>query len=622
MPHRKVLLHVVCIIALGIIIYANSLDGQFIWDDVHLIKNNTHIKDWRYLPDLFKEDIGAGSAHPYNFYRPFLMSTLMLDYSLWGLDVRGYHLTTILIHIMAGLAIYWFVSILFHSDIVSLFASLLFISHPIHTEDVAYITGRADSLVFFFILISLIFYVRYVRLGSFLASIISLLGYCLAVLSKGHGLILPVLIIFYHYFERIKIKKLYLSIMFFLTAVYLILRASMFGSSFSYHIYLSHFWERVPGFFVALAGYVRLLLVPVNLHAEYGDGTEIFMMADIQAKIGLAVAFLLIAVLLWKKEDRDILFFSIAWFLITLLPSSNLFYPASAYMAERYLYIPSLGFFLIIGHTASVMLNRHKRRTIFIFSSVIILYSALTMAQNIYWKTPIEFYSRTLKYSPDSARIMNDLGYAYYNAGKDKEAVYYFRKAIGADPNYTNAYDNLGLMYLANGNNDKALALFKKVIELAPQNSNTYNNIGSVYYARGDSEKAIYYFNKSLQIFPGQSSAYYNLGNVYKERGEYAKSVSMYKNAIEADSDFAKAYNNLGILYIDLGRPEDAFLMFKKALTIRPTYGMAHANLSTMYFSRKEYALALKHCDTALGLGHQVAPSYLKALRPYRNSRK
>ena len=102
---KKFFLPIILIIILGFAVYGNSLNGQFIWDDEHLIENNPNIKSWSYLPRIFTEDIGAGGGKEYSFYRPLQMMTYMADYSLWRLNVKGYHLTNIILHILVALCL-------------------------------------------------------------------------------------------------------------------------------------------------------------------------------------------------------------------------------------------------------------------------------------------------------------------------------------------------------------------------------------------------------------------------------------------------------------------------------------------------------------------------------------
>lgn len=151
--NKVVLLSIALIIILGFIAYGNSLNGKFIWDDFNLVRDNRHIRNSSNITGIFTQDIGAGAAEKYNFYRPLQMFTYMIDYSLWKLNVKGYHLTNTILHILAALVIYWLIDILFRDNLLSLFTSLFFVACPIHSEAVSYISGRADSLVTLFMLL-------------------------------------------------------------------------------------------------------------------------------------------------------------------------------------------------------------------------------------------------------------------------------------------------------------------------------------------------------------------------------------------------------------------------------------------------------------------------------------
>ena len=146
-PPAIILASIAVIVLLGAFAYANSIHGSFIWDDIAFVKDNPLIKSWSNLGRIFTKDIatslGEGGVK-YNFYRPIHMLTCMADYSLWGLRVEGYHFTNILLHILVALCLCWLCNILFGDAVLSLFASVLWLLHPIHTAAVSYISGRAD----------------------------------------------------------------------------------------------------------------------------------------------------------------------------------------------------------------------------------------------------------------------------------------------------------------------------------------------------------------------------------------------------------------------------------------------------------------------------------------------
>ena len=157
---------ILIIVILGSLVYANSLGGEFIWDDLSFIRDNAFLKDWSNVPHIFTEtattsmDVGGGSVR-YNLYRPLQWLTFMADYSVWKLNPLGYHLTNIFLHISAALILFWFIALLFRSRMLSFLTALFFVIHPVHTEAVAYISGRADPLGLIFMLSSFGFYIKY-----------------------------------------------------------------------------------------------------------------------------------------------------------------------------------------------------------------------------------------------------------------------------------------------------------------------------------------------------------------------------------------------------------------------------------------------------------------------------
>ncbi|MCK5178857.1 MAG: hypothetical protein KAR32_04945, partial [Candidatus Omnitrophica bacterium] len=287
LPGKTILLSVLLIVLLGFAVYANTLNNEFVWDDNVLIKENPYVKGWAGVKNIFTEDVGAGSGREYYFYRPLAMMTYLLDHSLWKLDPKGYHLTNIAWHIMAALALYWFMILLFKDNVLSLVTSAFFVIHPLHTEVVTYISGRSDALVLFFVLMTFVFYIKHLRRpgAKFYAGMV--LCYAAAVLSRENSLILPALLLVYHYTFREKVRlKGFLSIAG-IAGLYIALRLTLLKDILSEMPKTGLALERLPGVFVAIANYLRLLLWPFDLHMEYGQ--RLFSPLDPKVFVGMAI---------------------------------------------------------------------------------------------------------------------------------------------------------------------------------------------------------------------------------------------------------------------------------------------------------------------------------------------
>lgn len=576
------------IMALGFLLYLNSLHGKFIWDDYCYVKDNVHITNFSYLPKLFTEDIGSGSGIPTFFYRPLQMFTYMLDYALWGLNVFGYHLVNIMLHILVSLCIYWLSVTFFEDQGVAFLAGLLFIVHPVHVEAIASISGRAEPLAAIFMLAAVILYFKQLSFGSKRLYALTLLSFICALLSKESALIVPFLLLLSNYTFKRKIKRgLFLSFLS-VSFIYIIVRAFilkhfLIKTLLPYTPDLGSFFERIPAFFVAAAYYFRILLFPFNLRVDYGD--RLFRFTDPAAIAGMAITLFLIFCALKRKEKDKLLFFSVFWFYLTLLPTANIYKINDSFMKEHWLYIPSIGFFLIVARTL-VNLYRTKalRTAAAVFTAaLLVFYSYLTIRQNTYWSDPIAFMRRSLRYS-DNYVFYGELGREYENMGKYGEAAGYYAEAI----------------------------------QINPRKSYLYWNLGRCSKAGGKYKEAISAYQRFLEFYPREALAYNELGDLFDKAGQGQKSIEAYSRAIEINCNLFEAYNNLAAVYADGGEIDKAVSLLNRALSIKPDFTAAHFNLAMFYYRQGKYDLALKHCDEVMRLGDKIDPEFLKLLGPYR----
>jgi len=606
---------IIVIAVLAVAVYSNSLDGKFIWDDVFLIQNNSLIGSWSNISKVFTEDQGAGSGARYGFYRPLNSLTYMVDYFLGGFKVTGYHLTCILLHIFVALCIYWLVSILFKDGLLSLLAGVFFVSHPIHVDAVAYISGRADPMSALFMLLAFIFYTKYLHARSAPMLLAVLLSYAAALLCKESSIILCALLLVYHYSFKIKLEMKSISLLAIVTIAYGALRMTVLPGL---PPTTTSLLDRTPGFFVAIANYARLLILPFNLHVDYGS--QLFKFSDPRAILGAIILIASIAYIVKERRKGGLLVFSIAWFFIAIVPVSNL-YPINFYMAEHWLYLPSVGFFLILASCLRFLYSAKGIRILAVGLIVSLLgfYSYLTFKQNEYWNEPLYFYEKTLAYNPDSFRAHSDAAILYNAAGERDRAVQHLETALALSPDFATAYSNLAMIYNADGMYKEAVDLCKKAIRLSPDFADAYNNLGRSYIGLGRKEEAVAAYNEAIKLNPNHAFAYNNLGAVYLDSGDAARARTLFEKAIAVKADFAKAYYNLGNALVALGRRADAMKSFKKTIEIDPEYSAAYHNISVLYFHEKQYDLAARYSDEAVERGYKPPHDYLKALEPYRS---
>ncbi|MDP8216960.1 MAG: tetratricopeptide repeat protein [Candidatus Kaelpia imicola] len=535
--------HILLITVLIAIIYSNSINVGFLWDDKALIKNNVYVKSPTKIAEVFKSDWGAGAGKRYNFYRPLATLSYMLNYSLDRLNVRYYHIFNILLHILVGISLYWLLRLLLLNRLLSLLTTLLYISHPIHTDSVTYLSGRAGILVALFVVTGFMLYIKSTNKKSKTLFSLSLISYILSLLSKESALIFVLIIFCYHYIFNLKIDKLKIVSLTIVTFIYLFIRSSIIESSLIANLISLNFIQRIPGFFVAIVDYLRILIIPYGLHFDYGKLT--FSWGYYKTLLGLFIFIGSIYYALKTKNRDRVLSLSILWFSIALIPVSNIFYPLPFYMSEHYLYIPSIGFFLIFIVLITKLIkkldkSKQLKISIYLFLvSLITTYSSLTYRQNNYWKNPITFYKHIIKYNPKSTNAYINLGCEYREMSDINNAYLCYKKALDLDKNNEETYNNLGFIYLTKGNIRSAIASFEKAIELNPQYGSAYTNLGNLYSSQKEIDKALPLYKKAIEINPNDASAFYNLAVTSFIRKRYSLAKEYCLKALELGFDKA-----------------------------------------------------------------------------------
>jgi tetratricopeptide (TPR) repeat protein len=616
----KALLPLCLIAVLGFAVYANSIGGDFVWDDEVLIRKNLAIRSFSNIKGLFREGIGKSGAVKFPSYRPLQMVTYAIDHSLWGLDPRGYHVINILLHILAAICVYWLLCIISGDGLVSFFAGAVFAVHPIHTEAVAYISGRADPLAAVFLLLCFISYVKFDSSRNILAYFAVIAAYTLALLSRESSLILPALLLIYHYAFRKRIRMGQLLPILAMTVAYIILRFTLLSEILSDKESFTTLAQRLPGVFAAVGMYVKLLVLPFDLHMEYGQ--RVFSPVDPKVFFGIAVfATTLFLALKAKQRDRFV-YFSILWFFAALIPQLNL-YPIENYMAEHWVYLPSIGFFAILGKGFSHIYGGKRLRLPAAIAAALIIafYGAVTVRQNRYWIDDVSLYNRTLEYNPDNPKIYkiyNNMGIKYFKQERYEMAIESYKTAIKISPVHANAYSNLGNVYATIGRNEEAVEVLKKSLSLKPDNAEAHNNLGIAYKNIRMFDEAMDSFSKAAELEPESDRAYINLGGTYAITGRHEEALPFYKKALEINPSSETAYYNLGHSYSALGRYGEAVEAFEKLTEINPRRADAFYNLAVAYYYEGDYELAIRNCDKAVSLGQKVDTRFLEYLKPYR----
>lgn len=435
--HRAEWLSICVILVLSLMVYANTLRMDFVYDDLLQIKELPLIRDIRNIPQMFTVEMWQilGGESPY--YRPLFFISFALDYFFWKENPFGYHLTNIILHAAISLHVYLLARRITESRAAAFTAGLLFAVHPIHAEATAWISARNELLSALFMLFSYLTFILFLEKGKKTILFISLLSFFMALLSKEMAITLP-LLVFLHVWcfteGRWEKKLVWPSLYCAAVAPYLLIRASVLDiQSWGSHP-LS--WKICTGVGIVVS-YIRLLFFPVNLKVFYSIPIQkTFFSADVLVPLMLLLAIIISVIASWKYDSK--LFFCLSWIFITLLPVSGfvtLLHPAL--MADRYLYIPSVGFCMAAGILFSKLVreegrSRTLRRVVTypIGASVIIILLALTLRRSHDWENQHSFMVNMVKDAAGTYFAHYFLGNLYKEDGRVEDAIVEYTKPL------------------------------------------------------------------------------------------------------------------------------------------------------------------------------------------------
>jgi protein O-mannosyl-transferase len=589
----------------GFLIYSNTFNVPFQFDDDAYVVNNPAIRDFSTF--LSPQEITTGNTLSPTGIPPALRSAFMtrilgylslaINYRMHGLDVTGYHLVNLLLHILNAWLLYLILTHTFgrrplpgkemndgRPSPLPFIAALIFLCHPIQTHAVTYITSRFVLLASFFSLLSLASYIRF-RTAAPGTGRVSFL--VLAVLSAGAGMMtkeftftLPFLIALYEFSffagslrEHLrKLAPLGLTLPIIPLLIFIqqgsitALDSTMRTITAADSSQISRIDYLLTQFQVIVI-YLRLLIFPVGQNVDH-DFPVFHSMASPQVMGSL---ILLLALLSWAghrywlslrsgaaRESR-IIPFGIVWFFMALSVESSII-PLGELSAEYRLYLPSVGMIIAATYLGGATAGRFSlNRTLFntIATLLIIALCTATLLRNRVWRSEISLWQDAAMKSPAKVR----------------------------------PHQNLALYYGMEGRLDEARRELEKAIAIEPRNFELHNNLGIIYRQQGDLGRAIREYQLVLQLEPADAMARYNLGNVYLAQGRYDDALREYGKCLRIIPEYDELHNNMGIVYQKTGRNREAATEYETALRLKPENIKARNNLESLMGSTKTLPL-------------------------------
>lgn len=632
------------LLAVTFVCYANSLSGELLSDDLILIVKNQNAHELSKLYKLFTQNYFHTIVAD-GIYRPLSSLSFAFNYLLHGEHTFGYHLFNTLLHFVNAALLYRLTLQVTKREFLALANALIFVVHPVRVEAISFISGRPEALAALFILIAVGVYLKDSSKLSSIAAIAGLLA--LALFSKESAICLPgILLLLDSYLDRegllswqwCKRRIPLLAACILVIAVYFAVRYAVLGA-IGVPIENTVFKTtplagRVLTMGGAFIDYFRLMLWPLHLKFDYDSAIPIEQSFRLQAMLQVAAVVTVLATGLILHKRVQVVSFSILLFFGTIFTVSNIAIPTGILMAERVLYIPGIGFGLIVSYFLDLLYQRDRRVAIVLLIIITGAFSTRTILRNCDWQTRASYiaayvrdvpgsyksalldayrhaergdmqgaeeaFIRATRLSPQEAAPYAELGSFYLEQNRDKEAAAVFEKALSLSPRNVSALLGRSRLSLKAGQYDRALQTTLEALKYSQDEAVLYN-AGYLCYQLGRYEEAEQYLRRAHALDTSNTTIRLMLARVLISKGELAGAEAEISEVHKSEPTNSEALLVRGLLKISQGRYDSALDDFEEARrsglsTVELDYATGLA-----FYKQGKLALARRYLENAQG---------------------
>jgi tetratricopeptide (TPR) repeat protein len=653
-PRLWTALAVALLVIVNAAVYSRSLSVPFIFDDLTSIPENPNIRQlwppWKSMAP--PPQLGAAGG------RPLVGLSLGVNYAIGGLNVRGYHVFNVLVHVLAALALWGVVARTLASPRLggrfggrgAAFAvALVWSVHPLLTEPVTYIVQRTELMMGLFYLLTLYAAVRAwdaARPAQW--ETVAIAACALGMACKEVMATAPVMVVLHDLLLRgqpwrellRRRQRLYLG----LAATWAVLVAILLGGAQVKGALgaknpvgpIEYLWLQAK----AIVHYLRLCVWPHPLRLAYDWETPGLLGGLPYALIVLA----LIAGAIAARRTRPSLTFAACWFLLILAPTSSIIPLPTEMLAERRMYLPSAAVIaLVVLGARSLMLRleggaRTTPSPALSAAAVAVVVAGLAFLswRRLHdYRTVLAIWTDSVEKAPRSPVAQNNLGMALAFAGRVDEALARFREALDLDPGRALSNYNLGYTLGHQGKHTEAIGYLREAIRLNPRDAGAHYALATSLLATGQHGEAVRHFEESVALRPDDAEVHREAANALVTEGDLGGAGRHYEEALRLDPSDFRAHSKYGNLLTNLGRHADAADQYREALRLNPQDARTRNNLATALLALGHGPEAVAELERALqddpryALGHynlanvlatggrlgEAARHYLEAIR-------
>jgi len=537
-----------------ILIYTPVWTAGFVWDDETILTTNPCI-----VGPLGLKEIWTTS---YANICPLALTSFWVEHALWGLNPLPYHLVNVLLHGACAILLWRVLRSLRVQG--AWLGAALWALHPVAVESAAWVTELKNTESGLFFLLSILFFVRYLRTkdlggrtGSDWNYALTLLFAALAMASKSSTVILPVVLFLcswwmdgrWHWRNVARVVPMFL--MAIAASALSIWTQGLQLASVADPQWVRTWSERLGAAGDAVWFYLGKLLWPHPLITVYprwqiAAGQWVSYLALLAMIVILSIFWLI------RQPWSRACFFAFAYFLVALLPVLGLIDNPIFRLSlvfDHLQYLASIGPLALAGAGLVLFSNFIVPKKPWLQSSLcaglLLILGMASWQRTLVYESNETFWTDTLAKNPDCWIGHNNLGEALLQKGQLDEAVAQYQKALVIYPNYPEARNNLGNALLQNGQVDDAVAQYQKALEIKPNNAGARNNLGVALLHRGQLDEAVAQFQKALEINPSHADARDNLGVAFIQKGQLDEAITQFQEVLRLKPDFSPAQDNL-----------------------------------------------------------------------------
>ncbi|MDR2191690.1 MAG: tetratricopeptide repeat protein [Endomicrobium sp.] len=671
MTKFKAALMIIALMIVTVLAFYPVLSADFVYlDDPVMIEGNWKINSFTLsnLKSLLFE------SH-FRLYHPMVNLSLFAETALFGKDPYFYHADNLILHLLNSLLVFFIFFLLTKKNFFTAFiVASIFACHPVNVESVAWVTGRKDVLYAFFFLLSLLFYLKF-RLNKDKNKRyygLSLIFFIFSCLSKSMAVTLPAVLILFDWFLA---KDNGFKACFYKTAFLKYIPFFAAAAAFSYITYSGYYFSYEKAEQTSYSMFVNFISAHFNIlfyAAKFVNPSKLsviypyFFGNVFPPKFILyspALIYGVLVLILFSLKDAKKIFFGAALFLTTVLPVINVFPTGIAPVADRYVYIPFLGFAYLAAEFVMFLFRNIKTKFLKNSAAVAVcaVFALMCVKTNIQasvWHNTETLFNNQIKnYNMQIAHAYTTRGIFYFKnkmnalAQKDfvsaltidsystaafslaqirweqkkyAEAIRLYLSVSKLDPNFTLACCHLSKIYSELNDKEKSLLYIKKALEtrINPTYIFAYYNAGKYYENAGDDDKAMEYYFKALKFFPQDAAVYSSIGGIYEKKGDYEKAVQIYYDGLAKSSNKILILGCLSNLFFERGLYDAAENFSFRILAQDPNDYYAYERIGSARAIRGDYKSALAYFTAALLIKNDLGSAYFhRAIVHFFNKR-